>query len=255
MAKLNLRGLLRRFATNSAGPRVLQICACNDPGKYQQYAASSAGFSADDLIRYDNCSENRPIPSRYNEFIRAMPSDLDAWLAFVHNDFQFHEDPRPVLGASSVNHIYGVVGANIIPADRDTQNSGQPEMRSNAQTYQIVGRVQCSPNLIASGWCGEAISEMTAARTLDCCCVIVHSSLIRRHQLRFNEQFKWHFYSEEFSLRASRDHGIESYVLPLKSGHYGLGATDQTFFECRSALYDEYPDSFASTCFNPLHQA
>lgn len=238
-----LQKLLQPLRRAPRASRVVQICACNDLPKFQQYAGGSVGIAPEDQIRFDNSSENRPVPVRYNQYIDSMPPGHDAWLAFVHNDFQFHEDPAPMLATAPRDRIYGVVGANLVP-------TGEPRR----PRYDLVGCVQCSPNLIASGWCGEPISEMAPAKTLDCCCIIVHSSLVQRNRLRFNPKFEWHFYSEEFSLRAFRDHGIETWVLPLRSGHYGMGATNAAFFECRSALYAEYPDTFVSTCFNPLHQ-
>jgi hypothetical protein len=239
-----LQRLLQPLAGGRRSSRVIQICACNNLPKFQQYAGASVGIAPGDQVRFDNSSDNRPVPVRYNEFIDTMPAREDAWLAFVHNDFQFHEDPARILATAPRDRIYGVVGANLVPAPGNGQAG---------KAYRMVGCVQCSPKLIASGWCGEPIREMTPAKTLDCCCIIVHSSLVQRYRLRFNPRYEWHFYSEEFSLRAFRDHGIETWVLPLRSGHYGLGATNAAFFECRLALYAEYPDTFVSTCFNPLH--
>lgn len=239
-----LQRVLQPLTGGRPPSRVIQICACNDLPKFQQYAATSVGIAPGDQVRFDNSSENRPVPVRYNEYIDSMPPRHDAWLAFVHNDFQFHEDPTRILAKAPRDRIYGTIGANLVPA----KTNGRREL-----AYRMVGRVACSPKLISTGWCGEPISEMEPAKTLDCCCIIVHSSLVLRHRLRFNPRYEWHFYSEEFSLRAFRDHGIETWVLPLRSGHYGMGATNAAFFEGRRALYAEYPDTFVSTCFNPLH--
>ena len=249
MSRNRLHRLITGLFGRERASRVVQVCACNDLGKYEKYAAASVGISERDKIRFDNSVDNQPIPTRYNQFIESMPSGLDAWVAFVHNDFQFHDDPTPVLAQASPDHLYGVVGARL---DTPT-SSGNGQVQG--PTYRIIGRVRCSPKLIASGWCGDAVEGIASARTLDCCCIIIHSSLIRRLQLRFNERFEWHMYTEELSLRARRDHGVETYVLPLHSGHYGLGATNDAFFECSRALHAEYPDTFVSTCFNPVHPA
>lgn len=246
-----LRRMLSPLLRGRQAARVVQICACNDRPKFEQYAAASVGIAPGDRVRFDNSVENRPVPVRYNQYLESMSPVQDAWLAFVHNDFQFHEDPAPLLATVPRDRIYGVVGANIVvTAPPGDGSGGEPARRE----YRMVGSVRCSPKLIPSEVCGDPISELAPAKTLDCCCLIVHSSLVRRYRLRFNERYEWHFYAEEFSLRAFRDHGIETWVLPLRSGHYGLGATNAAFFECRRSLYAEYPDTFVSTCFNPFHK-
>lgn len=245
-----LQQLFSPLLRSRGGTRVIQICACNDLPKFQRYAAASIGIAPDDQVRFDNGAENRPVPVRYNEYIEAMPLRQNAWLAFIHNDFQFHEDPGPLLAKAPRDRIYGVVGANLVASPQREGHAGE----AAPPFYQMVGCVQCSPQLIPTGWCGDPISDMAPAKTVDCCCVIVHSSLVHKHDLRFNEHYEWHFYSEEFSLRAFRDHGIETWVLPLRSGHYGLGATNASFFECRRTLCTEFPHTFVSTCFNPLHK-
>lgn len=233
--------------------RVILISACNNPAVYQRYAAKSTGVEPRDFRRYDNTVENLPVPARYNQFISGLAETDEGWLAFVHNDFAFHDDPRPWLADVARDNLYGVVGAGLSP--RPEGHGGVAAMArpdGSRLEYKARGQVLCSPQLIASGICGIPVDGMVPVQTVDCCCIIVHSSLVRRLGLRFDESFEWHFYAEELSLRAFRQWGVRTFVLPIRSGHYGLGAMNDAFYEAGRRLFRDYPETFASTCFNPL---
>lgn len=235
------------------GERVILISACNNPAIYQRYAATSMGVEPQDFRRYDNTVENLPVPARYNQFISGLTEADEAWLAFVHNDFVFHEDPRPWLADVSRDNLYGVVGADLSSrADGRGGAAAVDGPGENRLECKVRGQVLCSPQLIASGICGTPVDGMVPVKTVDCCCVIVHSSLVRRLGLRFDESFEWHFYSEELSLRAFRQWGVKTFVLPIRSGHYGLGAMNEAFYDASRRLFSDYSQAFVSTCFNPL---
>ena len=53
--------------------------------------------------------------------------------------------------------------------------------------------------------------------TVDCQCLIVHSDLIKKYHLRFDEHLQFHFYAEEFCIMASEKYNIPSYALSIDS--------------------------------------
>jgi hypothetical protein len=242
---------MTKFDKTTAHDRVVMVTACNDPSVYARYVAKSVGIDAADFHRYDNSADNRPVPERYNQFIEAMPADLDAWIAFVHNDFQFLEDPRGWLSSVSPNHLYGVVGADIVEDEVPDSIRAGALSDTRAQRRVLRGQVECSTDLLASGVCGTKVDGMVPVRTVDCCCLIIHASLIRRLQLRFDASFPWHLYTEELSLRAARDWGVRTFVIPVRSGHYGRGAVDEMFHTGLKRLKETHGDILASTCHNP----
>ncbi len=227
--------------------RVFFVSACNNPDIYERYAARCKGIEAGDFHRLDNVADNRPVPVRYNQFIDALANDQAGWIVFAHNDFLFHEDPRPMLGRVSKDAIYGVVGADLVRDPNAAAGSGESPLRIVTR-----GQVACSTELVASGLCGDPVTQVEPATTVDCCCIILHTSLVRRHSLRFDESYDWHFYSEELSLRAFRQWGICTFVLPVRSGHYGLGSTHGDFQKFAEQLSAQYGERFVSTCSSAI---
>lgn len=225
--------------------RVFFVCACNSPAVFERHAARSVGVQASDIHRFDNCADNRPVPVRYNQFIDGLTDADHGWVAFAHNDFAFLEDPRPWLARVSRDAFYGVIGAAVVSRPR----AGSAPA---CEAYVVRGQVACSPQFFAPGLFGAPVAEPVPVATVDCCCIMIHTDLIRRNGLRFDESFEWHQYSEELSLRARREWGIETVVLPVRSGHYGMGGIDERFRRCADRLKAEYGDRFVSTCFNPL---
>ena len=64
--------------------------------------------------------------------------------------------------------------------------------------------------------------------------------------------FQWHLYSEAFSLDARAAHGIETWVIPVESGHYGKSTIDSAgFAEAEELLVATRGTQFASTCYLP----
>lgn len=235
----------------------LQVVAVTHrPAIFERYVGSNKNLRRHPVVRYDNTVENVPVPVRYNEFIDTAMED--GWVAFIHHDFEFDVDPLPVLKKLPQDAIYGVVGARLTRKGKYTfigapGRKGVPRWeRGEIMRVDAGGFVKCSTQLVRSGEFGVRPKRPLTVSTLDCCCLIVHSSLIRKHGLRFDERLAWHMYAEDFSLGARSAHGIETYVVPIESGHYGLSGTDSDDFrECLDLVIDKHGPVFASTCYAP----
>lgn len=236
-------------------PSGLQVVAVTHrPAIFEQYVGSNEHIRRHPIVRYDNTMQNLPIPVRYNQFIDTEMGD--GWVAFIHHDFAFDVDPLPVLDGVSQDHIYGVIGCKLMREGRYAfvGAPGRSPVRWERGEVRYLltrGFVKCTTELTRSGTIGHRITEALQADTLDCCCLIVHSSLIRRYNLRFDERFDWHLYAEDFSLGA-RAHGIDTFALPIESGHYGISSPDSDEFRALLAiLIEKYGPDFGSTCYMP----
>ena len=82
--------------------------------------------------------------------------------------------------------------------------------------------------------------------TVDCQCLIVHSDLIKKYHLRFDEHLQFHFYAEEFCIMASEKYNIPSYALSIDSIHYSFGTINEAFHDAVSYVKSKY-----SNCSHP----
>jgi hypothetical protein len=217
-------------------PSGLQLVTVSHrPDVYERYLGSSEAALRHPIVRYDNTVENISLPARYNAFIDTEMAD--GWVAFVHHDFCFDADPMPMLEEASPEHIYGIIGARLV-----------------GKKAHLIGHVKCQPVVHPDGAVGEPFDAPLLVDTVDCCCIIVHSSLIRRFDLRFDERFAWHFYAEDLSLSARADHRIKTYVLPMDTGHYGISTGEAAgFTETLGVLLEKHGAEFGSTCHAPNH--
>ncbi|MEX0875728.1 MAG: hypothetical protein WD646_00650 [Actinomycetota bacterium] len=200
----------------------------------------------------DNRSHNLGVAQRYNEFLDSrLPPD--AWIVFLHHDLEFHEDPANVLRSLGPHSIYGPVGARIVD-DGEIGGAGRGSGRAGIiGEIQIVGEIRCSHEIRSAARLGTRIQAPQLVDTLDSCCLIVHSSLIARHKLRFDHTLPWHFYGEDFSLSAWSAHRISTWAVQIECGHWSMSTWSKSLDFSGSLDYlgrKHHGRTFASTCFS-----
>ena len=178
---------------------------------------------------FDNTQENIGISCRYNDFIRQHMND-EAWIIFCHQDFGFLENPLRKLQALEKNCIYGVIGAVV-------KESILPIKILLGQIYQGTN----DPIFIKHG---KYLYQPEVVDTVDCCCIIAHSSLIRSFQLCFDEQLDFHLYGEEFCMNAKYQHGIRTKVAQFDCLHLSWGNPASLAYK-KSFVYvtSKYPNT------------
>ena len=72
--------------------------------------------------------------------------------------------------------------------------------------------------------------------TFDCQCLIVHSSLVERFSLRFDENFTFDLYVEDFCISAFENHGVISRILPMDCRHWSYGSVSDRFMRLKEYL-------------------
>ena len=153
----------------------------------------SPGINKDNIVIIDNTLYNRPISYRYNDAIKELLKDPDpAWLVFCHQDFYMREDLLSRLPYLDKNCIYGPIGISH---------------------KTLLGRIIQTNGVPIGNICNKCIVD-----TIDAMCIIINKDTIRKHNLSFDENFRYHFYVEDFCLQA-RAKGISTRTLQLNCQH------------------------------------
>ena len=173
------------------------------------------------FVAFDNNVENKTIPERYNTFLDSFDYSSPDWLVFCHEDFQFLEPLASKLHLMREDAVYGVFGAKLRVPGVGLQ------IDSNKDGSDMSFR-------------GTPVAAPTAVDTVDCACMMVHSSLVARYRLRFDEKLSYDLYTEDFGIRAREGFGIETMVLPIRSHHYSYGNVLPRFHEQLAYLNWKY---------------
>ena len=146
--------------------------------------------------------KNIGISKRYNSFIQEnINPQSDFWIVFAHQDFKLEENILPKLKNLDKNCIYGPIGTYsrysvpkfinfafskifgfYFEIKRPFKLIKKPASEFKIQRMECFGLIKQGKNLQPVG---HMITSPKTVTTLDCCCMIAHSSLISRYNLRF----------------------------------------------------------------------
>lgn len=204
-------------------------------------------------VCFDNSEENVPIGVRYNSFLENCTEDC--WIVFCHEDWQVKQDLAELVGSLNPDYIYGPIGAFLKTGRRSDFVIYKGSIREGTKDGRIVRKIA---NRVPAG----------RVDTLDCQCVIVHSSLIRRTGLRFDAKLRFDMYVEDFCASAFTCFGVQTMVIPIKCVHYSPGVISSGFEESlkyvrekfagapkRFATIVGYKTVFGGDASKPVHRA
>jgi hypothetical protein len=118
------------------------------------------------------------VSSIFNRIINDYKGDSDIWFVFCHPDFILNEDLASRLYGKDTESIYGPIGIHY----------GKETMFG--QIIQTDGSV-----------IGKRIADIHPVQILDELCLIAHNKIFQSG-LRFDEQFKLHFYGSDICMQA-----------------------------------------------------
>jgi hypothetical protein len=209
------------------------ISVVRDYAMYDKCIAKNQFVFNCQLEPIDNREHNEYISVCYNRKIEKF-ADANSWLIFCHEDFQFLEDPVMLLENADKNSIYGPIG-------------GVLKKRFHPLFLEIWEGVFYG-QILESEKDGSGVRELGASvnggmqvETLDCQCVIVHSSLFAKHRLRFDEKLSFDLYVEDFCVSARLEYAVSTRILPMRCQHYSRGCIALRFFEQLKYLREKYP--------------
>lgn len=209
------------------------ISVVRDYAMYDKCIAKNQFVSNCQLEPIDNRERNEYITVCYNRMVEKF-ADADSWLIFCHEDFQFLEDPTLLLERVDKNSIYGPIG-------------GVLKKRFHPLFIEVWEGV-FQGLIYESEKDGSGVREVgmsvptgTQVETLDCQCVIVHSSLLAKHGLRFDEKLSFDLYGEDFCMSAWLEYAVLTRILAMKCQHYSRGCIAPRFFAQLEYLRKKYP--------------
>ena len=177
------------------------------------------------LVAIDNHTENKGIATRYNEFLEHF--DGEGWIIFCHEDWRLDEDIHPYLEKADALHLYGPVGSFVKECKHSDFIVTKGRIIQSDKSFSAGKRLRLGPK-------GGRVD------TFDCQCLIVHSSLIRQFDLRFDERLTFDLYVEDFCVNAFEKNGVESVVLPIQCHHFSQGSIQERFYTSLAYLRDKY---------------
>ena len=212
--------------------RTFVISAVRDFAMHDRCVAGNPHVSECECVPLDNSARNDGIGICYNRFLASRPRDDDAWYVFCHEDFEFLEPPPARLEGLDRDSLWGPIGAA-------TQVIGGLYHR-----WRLLGQVEeCAKDGTSRHLIGCRVPKGTPVETFDCQCLTVHSSLVQRLGLRFDEVLTFDLYAEDFCIAAHEKAGVVSRILPLKARHWSGGRVLPRYHEQEAYLGRKFPNA------------
>lgn len=205
---------------------MIVISVVRDFEIYNRFVKNNKFYEGATFVAFDNLKENKTIPERYNSFLETYDYSKPDWFVFCHEDWQL----KSSFVFPETNAIYGPIGigygCNIL------------------FNQDLVGQIANSHRDGTScEFMGKKCDVITEVGTIDCQCIIVHSSLIEKYSLRFDENLSFDLYAEDFCINAREKFGIPTKILPLECQHYSYGKLTERFALQHKYLQKKYKHS------------
>lgn len=195
-----------------------------------------------ELIDFDNTKDNLAVPVRYNQFLKSYDYSKESWFLFCHPDWEISDDIFEKLDKLDKDKIYGPIGAELINLSSGVSKMCCGFVYETSRDGNLNGVIKAL---------GDYFKEQKAD-TLDCLAMFVHSSLVKKYNLRFDENLKWDLYVEDFCINAFKNYNIETNTFYFENTHHsdaGFRELPISYYLSQEYLREKYPqDIFAGTC-------
>ena len=239
--ELNKKYLLPNLTKSKE--KIFMISVVKDYNMFDKYVRNNPFVKNQNNIEcvdYDNRNENLPISVRYNQFLNSYDFSKPAWFVFCHTDWELQDDINAKLKKLSKDKIYGTAGTYQIDINGKVHKEGNCnfiEMSRDGQYVKIHLYNEKAQDFVD---------------TLDSMVMIVHSSLVEKYNLRFDENLYWDLYVEDFCINAMKSFNIHSCTVNLENTHHsdaGFEALPVSYYKSLNYLKNKYPeDIYAGTC-------
>ena len=210
--------------------KILYVSVVRDWAKYERCLKDNPVLSGGELCPIDNREKNEGLPVCYNRFLESRPKGETTWYVFCHEDFELKEALPPLLDGLDKNSLWGPVGA-----------ATRVRWGFYHQWLMLGCVAECAKDGSNVHVIGTPVPVGTPVETFDCQCLIVHSSLVQREGLRFDENLSFDLYVEDFCMAATKK-GIVSRILPMTAQHWSGGSVQPRYYEQEAYVNTKYPD-------------
>ncbi len=220
------------------------VCVVNNYEIFNKVIKSNENLQNCEIFDYDNTKDNIAITKRYNDFIENnITEDTNSWVLFLHQDFGINENIDSWLKNLNPNNIYGAIGVTL---HKGIFFGKEGFKKSIVLTW---GRISQGNNDYNFKRHGRRVLFEKSVDTIDCCCIIIHSSLITKYKLRFDQNLNFHMYAEELCYSAKHKLNIQIKVKQMKCFHLGKGNLDEEFQKSAQYLKNKFQiNRIPSTC-------
>ncbi|MDX1919136.1 MAG: hypothetical protein SFU25_00200 [Candidatus Caenarcaniphilales bacterium] len=228
--------------------QIVFISAVLNYEMYGQCFLQNSCINQFELISFNNNEQNLSVSQRYNQFLNSYNFSREAWFVFCHEDFLVNETDLEIkLNTLDKNSIYGPIGSR---AEKNKFTVSFNNKNHEFPLKYLCGKiVQRNKDGSGKKIIGTISASLDRVDTLDCCCLIVHSSLIQRHGLRFDEKLSFDLYVEDFCINAKENYAIQSFVFPFNCEHWSSGNITERYYQNLGYLNQKYPNAlYAGSC-------
>ena len=207
---------------------------------YNDFVKNNRYNKGAEFVAYDNTKENIYIPKRYNDFLDHYDYKDPAWFVFCHEDWQTKSDWLYNLDKLNKKSLYGICGTKLI-------------LRKNRPVFKhFYGKIIGSNKRgLMRRILGAEVKTGTVVDAFDCMCLIIHSSLVEKYHIRFDEKLTWHLYTEELCIRLKEKYNIPSRILQICSQHWSWGEANEEFnksFDYLIQKFGKTKNTYSFTC-------
>ena len=220
----------------------LLVSVVRDEAMYRRCIAANPNCADCERLMLDNRERNETIPVLYNRVLDGLEPSASRWIVFAHEDFEPREPLSAMVAKADEGRLYGVIGGRLVLESR--------RFLGALTSRRFFGQIsQCGKDGSGEKTVGKRDSLDTEVDTVDCQFLAVHSSLVRRFHLHFDERLSFDWYVEDFCVAAFLRHRVTTAILPLACCHHSGGNIQPRFFEQMVYLGTKYPkEEFLGAC-------
>ncbi|MBQ7273582.1 MAG: hypothetical protein IJR12_08215 [Bacteroidales bacterium] len=205
--------------------KIYMVSVVRDYGMYSRCVLDNPFCRSLSIVTLDNREENLGIPFRYNRFLDSV--EEDGWIVFCHEDWMLECDISSVLDGLDKNCLYGPVGVFVEEGGRRDFIFMHGEVRHCSKEGE-------SPRTV------YGIETSARVDCFDCQCLIVHSSLVKRYGLRFDQNLLFDMYVEDFCVNAFEKYGVVSRTIKIECTHFSRGSINARFHSSLDYVREKY---------------
>ena len=182
-------------------------------------------------------TSGRNLSEIFNSFIDVYDFAEESWLIFAKNGFELLCSPILITEKLDRNVIYGVMGGKAIESNGKFANIRKGHEFEKDEFNSLIFNEP------------DSFDDIDVD-TIDSRCLIIHSSLIEKFNLRFDEQFVSDYFVEDLCLRAKKENNVETKVINIDCVYHLDNDSNENDLKLLQSKHREMPFGGSKFLFN-----